>query len=134
MIPEPARRDRPIWLIPPPRACRSAPCRAPTGAAKEWPTAPASGPVHQPGPRPWSSTSPTPSTPPETPEPVWPLRRPQHAPTGDGVKDLRPLPRAPCRALLDPAAYLDAPNNQRRPRTKDQLQEHGVDRPRSFRN
>jgi hypothetical protein len=42
----------------------------------------------------------------------------KHAPTGDGVKDLRPLPRAPYRALLDPAAYLDAPNNQRRPKNK----------------
>ena len=33
----------------------------------------------------------------------------QRAPIGDAGKDLRPLTRAPCRALLDPAACFDVP-------------------------
>ena len=62
------------------------------------------------------------------------LRPEQRAPIGDGVKDLRPLTRAPCRALLDPVAYLDALPTGGEARTKDQLCEFGVDRPRSYRD
>ena len=53
------------------------------------------------------------------------LRPEQRAPIGDGVKDLRPLARAPCRALLDPAVYLAAPRTGGARRNKDQLQEQG---------
>jgi hypothetical protein len=57
---------------------------------------------------PGAAPDPTISNQQEPPQP--PLLRPeQRAPIGDGVKDLRPLTRAPCRALLDPAAYLNAP-------------------------
>src|SRR5690349_15438148 len=87
------------------------------------------GPVHQPGTRPWRSTRPSH---PIAEPPRLPIFRPeQPAPIDDGVKDLRPLTRAPYRALLDPAAYLDAPNKQADDlRTKDQVQDPGVERPR----
>lgn len=59
------------------------------------------------------------------------FRPEQPAPTGDGIKDLRPLPRA----LLDPAAYLDAPTNRRRTHEpKINYKDRGVDRPRPFRD
>jgi hypothetical protein len=51
-------------------------------------------PVHPPGP-PWTlAQHPTPAAPLPEP-PLFDLRLEQRAPTGDGVKDLRPLPRAP---------------------------------------
>ena len=58
------------------------------------------------------------------------LRPEQRAPIGDGVKDLRPLTRAPCRALLDPAAYLDAAKNRRRtPKEKINYKNEGLTGP-----
>jgi hypothetical protein len=32
----------------------------------------------------------------------------KQAPSSDGIKDLRPLTRSSSRAILDPAAYLEA--------------------------
>jgi hypothetical protein len=56
------------------------------------------GPVHQPGTRLWRSTRPSH---PNRGAARLPIFRPeQPAPIGDGVKDLRPLTRAPYRALL----------------------------------
>jgi len=76
------------------------------------------GHVHQPGSRPWSSTR-HPTRPPREAHPPNLILRPkQPAPTGDGVKNLRPLTRAPYRALLDLAAYFDAPQTRRRTRRK----------------
>jgi hypothetical protein len=79
--------------------------------------------------RPWSSTRP-PTKRTYRSRPALILRREQRAPIGDGIKDLRPLTRAPYRALLDPAAYLDAPKNRRRtPREKINYKNTGLTGP-----
>jgi len=90
---------------------------------------------HSPGPRPWSSTDRhlVSSTTRETPN-LWSsavnsVRRPASASRTSGRV------AGALRALLDTAAYLDAPNNRRRaPRRKINYKEQGVDRPRSFRD
>jgi hypothetical protein len=89
-------------------------------------------PAGTPGP----GAAPDPTTPNQQEPPTPPLLRPeQRAPIGDGVKDLRPLRRAPYRALLDPAAYLDAPKDRRRtPKERSTTRTKGVDRPRSYRD
>jgi hypothetical protein len=88
------------------------------------------GPVHQPGPRPWSSSRPH--------DPRASRCRPaalacppeQRAPIGERVKYLRPLTRAPYRSLPDPAAYLDAPTNRRRtPKQKINYRNEGLTGP-----
>src|SRR6478609_3623007 len=78
------------------------------------------GQVHQPGSRPWSSTR-HPTRPPREAHPPNLILRPrQPAPTGDGVKNLRPLTRAPYRALLDPAATSTRTRSGGKPARKDQ--------------
>ena len=57
------------------------------------------------------------------------LRPKQPAPTGDGVKNLRPLTRAPYRALLDPAAYFDAPQTRAEPEEKINYKNTGLTGP-----
>ena len=57
------------------------------------------------------------------------LRRKQHAPIGDGVRDLRPLRGRPFGPILDTAASSTRPETGEEPTQRDQLQEHGVDRP-----
>jgi hypothetical protein len=63
------------------------------------------GPVHQPGHRRWS-THPTTRIAPNTRSPQTRvlLRSPQRAPSGAGIKDLRPLRGRPSGPILDPDA------------------------------
>jgi hypothetical protein len=98
---------------------------------------PLRGPVHPPEPRPWSSTRPPPDP---TAGAQLCFRPTLRALTSGAVKDLRPLPRAqfppraPCRALLDPAAYLDAPKPADHAERKISCRGQGVDRPRPCRD
>src|SRR3954469_14372946 len=96
---------------------------------------PLTGPVHQPGtgagaPHLTARRSRTTRSPTNLA-----LRPEQHPPAGVDVKDLQPLRGRPCGPILDPnASTRRAQRQAEHSQKKDQEQESGVDRPRSFRN
>jgi len=60
----------------------------------------------------------------------------QHAPSGLGLQDLRPLRGRALGPILDPEPFISARHNghRRSRRTNQRTQSRGLDRPRSFRN
>jgi hypothetical protein len=62
------------------------------------------------------------------------LRPEQRAPIGDGVKDLRPLARAPAGRSLTPPSTSPRQEPEEHAETKINYKNKGVDRPRSYRD
>jgi hypothetical protein len=116
-----------------PVAAHHASHRRPRRCAAKDTDSPCAGLSIRRGPRPWSSTRPSPD--PSAGAQLC-FRPTERAPISGAVKVLRPRPwaqfppRAPCRALLDPAAYLDAPQPADHAERKINCPGQGVDRPR----